>query len=371
VAAPAHQAGAPEEPGDLPAHLVWPPYMKHKNIPAPGVLRGIEGESRFETNALGIRGPDFAEHRKNEYRILFLGGSATECFYLDQDEAWPALVGARLPGTADGRKAWTGNIGRSGHGSRDHVMEMRLLVPHLQADLVTVMMGVNEIGLRLAQDAAFNPDFLATDENVAYQIRHAFTVHPDDANQPFYRKGVVGRLLDLDPDAARRKPYQVVDNAGLIFQRWRDYRRTGEIVHALPPLEAALEEYARHIEEIARRAKEGGVRVVFITQPALWRAGLSAEEMGTLWMGGIGEYQEKPGGRYYAPEALAEGLSAYNRTLLATCARDGIECFDLAPLVTQNLSTFYDDCHFNESGARSVAEAVQGYLAQRPPFVKE
>ena len=363
------RASAAEEI-DLPGYLVWPQWMKHKNIPAPGIFAGIEGESRFETNGLGIRGPEFGSSRKKEYRILFLGGSATECFYLDQDETWPAIIGATLPATADGRKIWAGNIGRSGHNSRDHVMEMRLLVPHLPVDAIVVMMGVNDLGLRLAQDAAHNPDFLSTEENVAYQIRHAFTVRPDDPNQPFYRKGVVGRLLGLDPDVAKRKPHQVVDNAGMIFQKWRDYRRVGEMIAALPPMEAALGEYARNAEEIARRGKEAGIRVIFVTQPALWRGGLSEKEAGTLWMGGIGDYQEKSGARYYTPEGLGEGLAAYNRIVLDLCAKSGADCFDLAPLVKQDLSTFYDDCHFNKAGARSVAAEIVKFLSSRPPFRK-
>jgi lysophospholipase L1-like esterase len=334
------------------------------------VFAGIEGESRFVTNAFGIRGPDFGESRRKEYRILFLGGSATECFYLDQDRAWPAVTGQALGETADRRKVWAGNIGRSGHNSRDHVMEMRLLVTHLPVDAIVVTMGVNDLGLRLAQDRWFNPDFLATDENVAYQVKHAFSVRPDDPNQPFYKKGVVGRLLGLDPDVAKRKPHQIVDNAGLIFQKWRDYRRVGEMVSALPPMEAPLAEYARNIEEIARRAKEAGLRLVFATQPALWRAGLDQAQLGTLWMGGIGDYQEKSGAQYYTPEALAEGLALYNRTLMETCAKAGAECFDLAPLVPQDLSAFYDDCHFNDAGAAKVSEAFASYFRSRPPFTR-
>jgi lysophospholipase L1-like esterase len=263
---------------------------------------------------------------------------------------------------------WVGNIGRSGHGSRDHVMEMRLLVPHLPVDALVVMMGVNDLGLRLAQDAAFDPNFLSTDEHVAYQTAHTFSVRPDDPNRAFYEKGVVGRLLGLDPDAARRKPHQVVDNAGLVFQKWRDYRRTGTSVETLPPMDGALAEYARNAEEIVARARDLGMRVVLVTQPALWRAGLTPEETGTLWMGGIGDYQEKPGARYYTPDALGRGLAAYNRALLDVCGRTGAECVDLAPRVGQDLGTFYDDCHLNEAGARAVARAIADDLKSRSPF---
>lgn len=350
---------------ELPSYLVWPPYLKHKNIPAPGVFHGISGESRFETNAYGIRGPDFAADRGKEYRILFLGGSATESFYLDQDETWPALIAKNLTATADGRSVWVGNIGRSGHNIRDHLVEMRVLVPKLPVDALVFMVGVNDLGLRLAQDRAHNPRFLDNKDNIAYQLKHAFSVLPDDPDLPFYRKGFLGRLLNTD--AQRAKPHHIVDNAGWAFDRWRQLRKQGQLVNDLPSLDAALQEYARHVAEIAERAKQMRVRIVFMTQPALWRAGLSQTEQNTLWMGGIGDYQAD-GGRYYTPAVLARGLAAYNRTLLDACKRAGAECFDLAAHIKQDLSVFYDDCHFNESGAREVAKATIGYLRSKPPF---
>jgi lysophospholipase L1-like esterase len=330
---------------------------------------GVDSPSRFETNALGIRGPDFAPSRRKEYRILFIGGSSTECFYLDQDATWPALVGERLGRTSDGRKVWAGNAGRSGHNSRDHLLEMRLLIPRLDVDAVVVTMGVNDLGLRLAQDAAFNPGFLDSGENVTYQIGHAFSVHPEDPNLAFYRKGALGRLLGLDPDAQRRKPYQVVDGAGMIFLKWREYRKLGPKVDRLPDLTAALGEYAGHVAEMASIAAKEKLRLIFVTQPALWRAGLTPAESDTLWLGGVGDFQEKAGASYYTAEALAEGLAAYDRTLMESCAKAGAECLDLAPTIKRDLSVFYDDCHFNGAGARAVAEGVASHLAERPPFV--
>ncbi|MBI3449375.1 MAG: SGNH/GDSL hydrolase family protein [Acidobacteria bacterium] len=350
--------------------MVWQPFMKQRNVPAPGVMVGIEGESHFETNSIGIRGPEFGDSRKKEYRILFAGGSATECFYLDQDAAWPALVGKDLGETADRRRTWVGSIGRSGHNSRDHVLEMRSLVPKLPIDALVVMMGVNDLGLRLAQDAAYNPDFLATDENVKYQTRHAFLVHPDDPNLAFYQKGALGRLLGLDPDAQRRKPWMVVDSAGKIFLKWREYRKTGAVIERLPDLTSGLVEYTRNASEIADTAKKLGVRLVFVTQPVLWRAGLSESEAATLWMGGVGDFQEKEGGRYYTPAALAGGMEAYNRALMEVCGKSGAECLDVAASTPKDLTVFYDDCHFNESGARRIATRVRDYLAGVAPYAK-
>ncbi len=360
-------AAAAEEPR-VPEHLVWPPDMRHVNRPAPGVFGGVEGESRFETNAFGIRGPELGEDRKREHRILFMGGSAVECFYLDQDEAMPALVGRSLPRTADGRTVWVGNAGRSGHNSRDHVMEMELLVPSLPVDAIVVMMGVNDLGVRLAQDAWHNPRFLDDPNNVAYQVRHAFTVVPEDPNLSFYRRGMLARILGTAPEREPPKPHQIVDQAGHAFDRWRALRAAGGRRPALPPMDAALDEYRRNSERILDRGRALGLDVVFVTQPALWRAGLSAEEESKLWLGGVGDFQAGEGADYYTAEALASALALYNGALLDVCAKRAADCLDLAGGFERSLRTFYDDCHFNERGALEASKAIAAFLASRPPF---
>jgi len=37
-------------------------------------------------------------------------------------------------------------------------------------------------------------------------------------------------------------------------------------------------------------------------------------------------------------------------------------------MMEKDTTVFYDDAHFNESGARKVAEALSKYLLKRDPF---
>ena len=52
-----------------------------------------------------------------------------------------------------------------------------------------------------------------------------------------------------------------------------------------------------------------GVRVILMTQPYLWRSGLSEAEQRLLWTGGVGPFREQMGQPYYSIEALASGMS--------------------------------------------------------------
>jgi len=53
---------------------------------------------------------------------------------------------------------------------------------------------------------------------------------------------------------------------------------------------------------------------------------------------------------------------------LRICQERRVECLDLAPLLEKDTTVFYDDVHFNESGARKVAQAVSRYVLEREPF---
>jgi hypothetical protein len=109
-----------------------------------------------------------------------------------------------------------------------------------------------------------------------------------------------------------------------------------------------------------------GRRCVFLTQPSIWRPGLTPEELKLLWAGRVGSFTHPTG--FIAPEDLGRAMDAYNQVLLDVCHSHGLECFDLAARIPKDTTAFYDDVHYNEEGARMVARNVEGYLLTRPPF---
>ena len=69
---------------------IWPPGMERVLRPLPGVMPGIDEDSRFAVNSDGLRGDELLpEHSR---RILAVCGSTTECLCLDREESWPYLV---------------------------------------------------------------------------------------------------------------------------------------------------------------------------------------------------------------------------------------------------------------------------------------
>lgn len=345
-------------------HYVWPTNLNKTFNPFPDAMPGIEGESRFITNSVGIRGEKFSVAANQEYRILTIGGSTTECLYLDQTETWPYLLEEYLNKTADGQGVWVGNAGKSGMNSADHIMHVKyLLAEYPKIDTIIILIGSNDLGPGLKG--------VNTTKSEREQIRRAFAVAvtlEDYLSLPFYRRTCIyqfARTFHYRLHYQATETVQVQDRAGGWYLTMREKRKNAkEIVESLPDLSSGLEEYSRNINTIIDLANDRSVRVIFMTQPTLFRSGLTESEKDLLWGGGCGN------GSYYSVEVLSTGIKKYNEKLLEVCSNQGIECIDLANQLPQDTTVFYDDSHFNENGARLVATTVAEYLKGTEPFVK-
>lgn len=330
---------------------------------------GVEGPSLYEVNSTGVRAREWADDRESEYRILAVGGSTTEGLINDQQRVWTALLERELE-ALDGRRVWVGNIGKSGLNSRHHVLQLRHLLAVYDPEKVLLLVGVNDLSVRLGRDEDYDPRYAEDAENRRRLEERAFEVIPGNLpgahwrEDPWYKRTRLWRLV-------RVLKYQVLeipeaqDLEGRSTQTWRDLRAAGKRRDRLPPLEEALNEYARNLEEIARLAAGHGAELTLMTQPVLWRDDLTPDEESLLWMGGVGDFRARPGSTYYTPAAMARGMDAYNAQLLEVCERIGADCFDLAAEIPKTTEYFWDDCHFTDRGQAAVAEAIARFIRDR------
>ena len=162
-----------------------------------------------------------------------------------------------------------------------------------------------------------------------------------------------------------------MDAKGEFYSVVRGYRKAASVYRQkLPDISGAVRKYTRNLELIVDRAASAERRVIFLTQPTVWRDGMTQAERDLLWAGGTDFFHLKRGKPYYSAEALAEAMALYNEALLDVCAKRGVDCLDLAEQVPRTVDTFYDDAHFTEAGADIVATQVADYLLQTEPFVE-
>ncbi len=351
------------------------------------MMSGVEGLSYFRTNSKGIRGEEFPQSREKSYLILTVGGSTTENFWLDQAKAWPALVQMDLVSTADGRQVWVGNVGKAGMTTRDHVLQVRYLLPQYpKIDVLILLAGINDFELRLRQGSLYDPNYLERPGAEAMQMRHAFSLVPEEVyDLPWYKKtglwrvarairsrigsdGAANQIIGLavtEVPLPRSGVQNGYDRPSFVADMRHLRQNAVEILGELPDLTSALGEYEKNLNRIIDTAQERGVRIVLVTHPAMWRADLNQYEKSLLWFGAA----DLGFSRYYSFQALAKGMNEYNARMLKVCAERRVECIDLAAQLPKNTSAFFDDVHFNENGARLVTRAIASALRAAPPFV--
>ena len=346
-------------------YCVWRPNINMVFHPESSIMPGIYNESRFMTNSMGVRGDEFPEN--DFYKILTIGGSTTECFYLDQEESWPQLLQRNL--NEHSRKpVWVGNCGKSGLNTNHHLTELTHLLPQLpykDLNIVIMLVGINDLSYFLS-----NPDnYLDVDEE--YLKAKAFNVIPE-RDKPLFKRSRYWYFAENLNKVVSYAKGVVLDDEGNVYSRLREHRQdASRIIDSLPDLTRGLAHYAENLDKLIDVAKEKGFRIIFVTQPILWTAEMHEGLKSLLWMGGIGNFQEESGKAYYSTRALAEAMELFNEELRKTCAKRDVDIVDLAAVVPSDTSAFYDDCHFNENGALMTANYIskkihEGDLLQGP-----
>ena len=344
----------------------WKPHLRMLFHPNSNLMPGVTDDSYFITNSRGIRGDELPG--KKAYRLLAIGGSTTECKYLDQAEAWPRLLQTLLKQRDTSSRFWVGNIGQSGRTTRENLIQVKYFLPQLpEVDSVILLAGINDLGLRLMRGDDYVPDYLFTPGGEDSIIRRAF-VHRVNRNpfNPYFKRSRLWLLIEnLFPPkqtgGSDENSELIEDRVGGNYARRRSRRRRAPIHDRLPDLSSALDEYQRNLNEIIDLVERGGRRLIMVTQPSIWRPDLSPKDKSLPWMGG------GPGGKYYySIEALAAGMKAYNQKMIEVCRKRGIEYIDISSDFPQDHTVFYDDVHFNENGSRLMAERLAEYILNTP-----
>ena len=306
-------------------YFVWPPRYSATFAPT---MPGLTGESRFVINDDEVRGRPFSDD--DRYRVLAVGGSTTECLYLDEAEAWPHLLEETLTAESQWSPVWVGNVGKSGHNSEHHVLQVeKLLDQYPRIDLVVVLVGTNDM-TKVGQNGRYIPI-----NDIERQL--AFAVHPGgwnvaETDLPFYKRTEIWRTLRKVRDnlAASAEGKLVQDTLGSVYVKMRENRRNAvRYLDDFPDLGEALSVYKANLNQIVDTAEKHRTRVIFATQPSLWTDSMTTEAEDLLWMGRVGQYGEDVPAEYYTPRAMAGAMNAYNAALLEVCRERSLACIDL------------------------------------------
>lgn len=354
-------------------HVLHPPSRTTVFHPERGLMPGVDyAESRFTTSIDGLRGEPLPG--PGVMRVLAIGGSTTEALYLDDHDAWTAVLEHELaPRLA--RPVWVGNAGKSGLTSFAHVVQANAYVDEVKPDVVIVQAGINDLTMCISGGR----DGLAS---LARQIRWRDTweelapgvfseVVPPDARRGLRLQWLVDRAMErwTHRDApVHPAPSVQQDSAASYYTVLRNRRAAAEKIDAAPDIDACLAMFRDNLRRIVGLVQPRGIKLVLVTQGSLYRKPMPAEDERLLWFGSVDRsmFETPPPARYYSSAVLADALARYNAVTLEVCAEKGLVCVDADKLLPHTTSSYYDDVHLNVGGARKLAEAIAAALAPAP-----
>jgi len=350
-------------------YYVWPPNFERSFNPPPEVIHGISFPSRFTISPDGFRGDPMS--KEAEYRLLAIGGSTTICTYLDDSKTWPYLLQQNLNAALGPDRVWVGNAGRPGHSTRQNTLQVeKLLGQHPEIDGVILILGANDLMVALP-DTISQPVVFDDDPNG--MLRRSFAVFPDSAvDSPWYARNVIGRFARLrswHPLPLQKDGVFALDEKGEFVRVMRSYRKSASrIIPTLPDISDFVAIYVRNLHTIVDHVERMGRRVIFVTQPMLWKDQMSQSELDLLAFGGPNFFRMGHGKPFYSTAALAKAMAIYNDALLEVCRSREVECVDMAAMLPRTAQVHYDEAHYTEFGSAIVARRMAEYLLGSKPL---
>lgn len=328
------------------AVLEQEPYRRLVLTRAP---RGIQTPTSFSTNRWGMRGGEPPREWKRWNTWIAIGSSTTLCYALDDRKTWPYLLQVRLQENSP--PTWIGNAGQDGATTKSGVHFMETVIRKLRPDAIVFLAGASDLALTFSDERRER----GSPYDRAFEIRMAREVDKHSVRERFrlYRAWKLRqRRLASYPDTLRQAAHQSRFPALLTAPE--------DSLPADSLLEPGLAVYRANLLRMRALAGELGVRILFLTQPALFGSDSiwAARESRTI------EFRH----REYRISAATERrlMDRYNAVLLDLCAAGRIECFDLAPQIPNDSAYFYDEGHFTEKGAALTAERISAYILAHP-----
>jgi lysophospholipase L1-like esterase len=324
----------------------------------PG-LPGLSGRHRFTTNNMGFRGDSLADPKPpGEFRVFMVGGSTTECFYLDDSDDLARVLQRDLSAAAPpGTTVRVYNAGLSGAASDDHIAMLSQRIVHFQPDLVIVFCGINDL----------------TRSIYGYDYRHYIEYRPA-YRKPWFKRWpmklqVTRRLFLLKerikPDRQRLQEQRtlVTNYAGLV-----GLERSAPESDAIPRTDEAS--YATNLRTLAGIAAGNHFKLVFMTQQTTWNSTVDLKARSRHWMRYRAGAPEAEGGSTrngftFREDKMDAAMERLNDTMRRVGDEESIPVYDLAHTLPKSLAYFYDDCHFNTAGASATANGLSQFILAR------
>lgn len=312
----------------------YEPHMSFKFSSNEG-LPFVDRNINFSTNNYGFRGHELLLPKPEKaYRVFLVGGSTTECLYIDDSKSNNALMEQYL-------KPINGevfNAGKSGDFSADHVAMISNRILHLEPDLIVLFCGINDL----------------------WKVKYDYSHRP--VNQVQTPRRLEYYKLFLSDFQIYRRIYNVFKKHSpetILMEsdykskvKWLSKMSYG---NELPDFNTQA--YEKNLRSIIGMCKVNNIQLLLVSQAVTWDS--SIDDFKDLnWLSFIGEdrFKEKD---------LKKQMNIYNDIMERIASETNTPFYDLSSDIPASKTYFYDDCHFNNKGTKYFSKHVADLIMKR------
>lgn len=281
---------------------------------------------------------------ENTFRILALGGSTTKNMFVPSEKKYTSVLKSILQARYPEINIEVFNGGESWYTTKHSLINYVTNMRDWHPDLVVVMHAINDL-MR-----SYSPPL--------------FAIPPYNRNwSHFYGPSVKGAK---PPSFEQHLFFQ--NFWRLWFSKYRLHERNFPLKRYL-----SLKDYERNLGNLFHYIKSDGVKVIFMTQPSLYKEDMSSEELNPCWIY-FKVCNEKIEGtierEFSSIESIRLAMEAFNRVAQETAISEQVAVLDLESMIAKDLSNFVDDVHFTENATQQIAEAVAKKIIQEQIIVR-
>lgn len=337
-------------------YFVHQPYAKVELELDPEALPDLDPIVRHSINADGERGDDLPDDVDAVLRVLVAGGSAAECYLLDQERTWPMVAQKALNQSCE-RAVHVGNISQSLVPCETiQTVLTKSLDRFRSLDVIVLMVGASDIVGWLEQKT---PPSLQPGSR---PLRDVCSEHPEGPFGWTKKDLALYRLLRRF-NARVRRPVARKSGAGKSLIKNRRMRAEATtLLDEVPDPTPMLSFFEEHLRRLIVTCRSHARRVIVVRQPWFQKE-FTPEEQARLWNFGQGRPYVEHLDTYYTHRVVCELMGMVDDVAERVALDAGAEELDLMPLLPKSFDTFYDFLHFTPAGAQIVGEAVARAIA--------
>jgi len=322
----------------------------------------MERVVRWRINADGERGDECPPEAA---RVLVVGGSCVECYYLDQESTVSHQLQGELAqrwSVAAGRGVHVGSFGKSKiNCGQIRFMLEKALAGYPRLDAVVLMVGASDL-VRWLELGTPEDDWADPAE-----IGHLFGQHPElDFGWRPGRLALRAALVRLVRKL--RQPEERRANVGKRLVELRQRRFNAEPKQSsVPDLGPMLDRFDRNLGRLIEELKQRADRVIVSRQPWL-DCELTEDQERWMWNYATGPIYSRSDVEYFDRDLVNRMQRAVAERCGEVARRHGAVDVDMPELLDSTLDNYYDENHFTPLGAKRVATLLADAVVAAEPI---